>query len=506
MKSLTLLNPIKGNILLALSALLIGFSACKHDPPKPATTGPTPEQTQYPIDVARIFINKCATSGCHNEASYKGAGSLRMDDFEYLFNGSSNGSVVVPYSPENSSIMYFINPSPNEYDNISVEPTMPYNQPPLSKQEYDIIKDWIAKGAPDKNGNIPFGTNPDARQKAYLTQQGCDLLGVIDAEKNVIIRYIKIGKVNNIEAPHFVKVDNQGRYAYTCFVGGKYIQKIDTRTDEVVDEIDLSAYNTGFGINVVNVSPDGKKLIATQLLGNGYVLLINTDDMTVESTLAILNNPHGIAGNPTYDTFYLTGQYGNTIYKLTIDKQVTKLSLDENPPVSISYNGSRDPHEIMMTPDYSKYFVTCENSHEVRVMDRLGDTLIKAIPVGKVPKELAVSKVKPYMFVTCMEDPSKTSSLFRGSVYVINYNTLEVVKRIDGSFFQPHGITVDDRNGKFFVASRNASTDGPAPHHVADCGGRNGYYQVYDLNTLEPATNIRYEVTPDPYSFDIRFK
>lgn len=490
-------------ILSALMGLVVLLSACGDDTPEPQPQL-KPEDTQYPLNIATIFINKCATAGCHNEASSKAAGGLRLDDWSYLFNGSNNGAAVVPYSTGNSSLLYFINPG--AYDNISVSPTMPYNSDPLTKEEYDGVKSWIADGAPDKNGNIPFGDNAENRQKAYLTQQGCDLMAVIDADKNVVMRYIQIGKSNIAEAPHFVKVDDAGRYAYVCFTAGSYVQKIDTRTDEVVGEADLSNFNGGLSWNVLNVSPDGSKVLVSQLKGgNGNLVLIDANTMKASSVRAQLDNPHGIAANPAFDTFYVTGQYGNTVYKVMPDRTVEKISIDGNPSITKPGPTTPDPHEIMMTPDYSKYFLTCEKSHEVRVMDRLQDKLIKAIPVGKVPKELAVSKTKPYMFVTCQEDNSQTGALYKGSVYVINYNTLEIVKRIDGTFFQPHGITVDDRNGTFYVASRNAEQGGPAPHHVSDCAGRNGYYQVYDMETLEPVKSTRFEVTPDPYSFDMRF-
>lgn len=492
-----------------LSCLLFGvsltFASCKHEPPVIPKTGIDPAATQYPLEVANIIINKCATAGCHNEASFAGAGSLRMDDWQYMFDGGSNGAVVVPYSPENSSLLYFINPG--SYDNISVKPTMPYNMPPLSKAEYDVIKQWITDGAPDKNGNIPFGSNAATRQKAYMAQQGCDLVGVIDAEKRIIMRYIKTGQSSNvIESPHYIQTDSKGEYAYVCFIAGSIIQKIDMRTDKVIGQADLSPFSGGLNFNIVQVSEAGDKLITSQLSANGGLVLINTADMKVAANLALLESPHGIASNKAFDTFYVTAQYGNTVYKVVQGKAPEKISIDGNPTKTIPGATTPDPHEIIMSPDYSKYFLTCQNTNEVRIMNRANDSLLKVIPTGIMPLELAISTTKSYLFVTCMEDVSQISSLYRGSVYVINYNTLDVVQRIDGTFYQPHGIAVDDRNGTFYVASRNVRSDGPAPHHTSDCGGRNGYYQVYDLNTLKPVNGRRYEVTPDPYSINMRFK
>ena len=141
----------------------------------------------------------------------------------------------------------------------------------------------------------------------------------------------------------------------------------------------------------------------------------------------------------------------------------------------------------------------------MRIFDAKKDTLIKTLVVGNFPQEIAMSKTKPYAFITCSEDISSYPG-FKGSVYIINYNTLNITKRIDAPFYQPHGINVDDRNSIFYVYSRNVNPSGPAPHHSSNCGGRNGYYQVFDLNTLNLKTTKRFETIVDPYSADTRFK
>lgn len=212
----------KNNCLVAGIALVLITVSCKHKTPVPSR--PDSSSSQYPAAVAKIIVDKCATAGCHNEASYTNAGGLRLDDWQYMFDGGGTGAVVVAYSPENSPLLYFLNPDSGVHDILSVKPTMPYNDAPLSKEEYDIIKNWIADGAPDKNGNVPFASNAATRQKAYLTQEGCDLVAVIDAQKKVVMRYIKVGNNEGInETAHYIQVDKQGRYAYVCFVNGNII-------------------------------------------------------------------------------------------------------------------------------------------------------------------------------------------------------------------------------------------------------------------------------------------
>ena len=480
-----------------LLACMLLAGACRH--PVPNQSGVDTPDGSYPADIAAIFMNKCATAGCHNAASYQNAGNLRMDTWEALFQGSSSGAVVIPYSITNSPLLYFINTDSSQ--GPVLEPQMPLFKPALSPQEYAVVRNWIANGAPDKNGKLPFGTNAGSRQKIYISEQGCDLIASVDAQSFQVMRQINIGKTPAIESAHCVRFGPDGKYAYVGFLAGSWIQKIDAGTDEVIDGVQV-----GMGQwNILHPSADGKELIAADFV-NGLLKIIRTEDMAIIQTIngnGLFKSPHGIASNLAFDTFYVTGQSGNTVYKISRDEEYYEEVSIDNAPAN-SNPGTRDPHEILMSPDHSKYFVTCQASNEVRVMDAHSNQLLAAIPVGTFPQELTLSRTRPYVFASCMED--KVIPFYKGSVYAINYNTLQVEKVIAGEFYQPHGVTVDDVNGLLFIASANVDTSGVAPHHVSDCAGRNGWFSVYDLNTLAPKTTRRYEVTVYPYSIDTRFK
>ncbi|XZF13480.1 hypothetical protein ACTHGU_16965 [Chitinophagaceae bacterium MMS25-I14] len=495
---------------ILLSCIL--FASCKHDVKNEVAPGNN--DGAYPPDVAKIIISKCATSGCHNPLSYQLSGGLLMDTWDHMFNGGSNGAAVIPYDTVNSPLLYFINTDPSL--GIASAPTMPYNGTPLSKDEYMTIRHWIASGAPDKNGNIPFATNPDTRQKYYLACSGigqCKIVHVIDAERKVVMRTIRLGDPATSETAHNIRVSPDGMYAYVCSLSGQYIYKIDTRGDSIIAKLDMSNVTpTGYNLwSVINMSADGSKFMVSNWAGSGTVTVVNTaGNMSVANNFPnIFNWPHGIASSPNFDTFYVLSQYGNTLYKFTLDgSYLKKISIDGKALTTTagSAPATPDPHDIFMVPDHSKYFITCQSTNEVRVLDAHADTVIKVFSVGTMPQELTLSTSKPYMFVSCQEDPSALAKS-RGSVYVFDYNQLTFVQKIDGGFFQPHGICVDDKNGVFCIVSRNYDpTGGPAPHHSSTCGKNNGWYQVYDLNTLQPANNRRYEVTPDPYFIDARFK
>lgn len=494
---------------IALLAAVGYISSCTHKPYQP-----TPGDGDFPPDVARIIVNKCAISGCHNAASYLNAHELLLDSWQHLMGGSVSGAVVVPFSPRFSALMYFVNTDPAR--GPQAFPTMPESttampQSPLSASEYTTLYNWIAAGAPDKNGNIPFSSNSTTRQKIYIAQQGCDLVAVVDAATNLVMRYIPIGSNSSLtESPHSIRTSSDGNYAYVSFLAGNFIQKIDTRTDTVVASMNLGPGSW----NTVYLAPADTELVAPDWTANGRIVFGNTASMQTIPSLTgsgagLFVYPHGITSTAAFDTCIITAQYGNVVYRYAPRiPYYRKLSINGRPAVATNNadSTSPNPHDIIMAPDYSKYFLTCQGTNEVRVLDAHTNAVLDSIHVGLFPQEFAISQTKPYLFVTCTEDNANTRPGCRGSVYVINYNTHEIVNTLYGDFYQPHAITVDDRNGKVYVVSSNANPNGPAPHHATACDGRPGWYTVYDLNTLQPLSNRRYGLTVMPYSAATRFK
>jgi DNA-binding beta-propeller fold protein YncE len=491
------------------------ITACVHQP----QTAPNPivaSDGNYPSAVAKIVLNKCATAGCHNAASYQNADGLLLDTWEHLLQGSVSGAEVVAYSPQYSPLLYYVN-TDSSLGTVATDPG--HLTTPISREEYLTLSNWVAAGAPDKNGNIPFASEPSTRQKIYLTNQGCDLLAVIDGKSKLVMRYIKIGADDaKTESPHDVEVSADGMYAYVVFYNGSYVQKINTATDQVIAGVNLAGEAVG-GTgqwSVIGLSPGDTSLMVSGYMANGYAVTINTSTMQVNPALSVDINsggtdklvyPHGLAANPAFDTFYATLQSGNVVNKFTFKPVFSYkyISIDGGPSITTHNATTPDPHQVEMSPDYSRYFVTCQNTNEVRVLDRKTDALINTIPVGAFPQEMAVSESRNYLYVACMEDAANPQPGRRGSVYVIDMGTLQVVKILYGDFYQPHDIAVDEQDGLVYIPSRNANPSGPAPHHATACNGRAGWYSVYDLNTMEPVDSKRYDVTVDPYAIAPRF-
>ena len=505
-------------ILFICSAIsAICYTSCVHKPQVPLV----PPDGNYPPEVANIIMNKCAISGCHNQASYQNANGLLLDTWDHLLDGGVNGAEIIAYSPQYSPLVYTIN-TDTTGGKIAVKPSMPLSTPgrtfaPLTTAEYNIIYNWIAAGAPDKNGNIPFASDADTRQKIYLTLSGNDIMAVIDGQRKVVMRYIPMGADSSfIEYAHEVEFSEDGKYAYVVFYSGNYIQKIDVTIDKVIGQVDMSKIIPpgGSGWSVICMSPTDTQLAATNYSNNGGFGIVNTNTMQTKTSNYYGGSftfvyPHGIACTPSFDTFFVTAEYGNTIYKYSMRPTTYYGTIPIKGTSAYTSNtldsSSPNPHQIEMAPDNSKYFVTCQGTNEVRVMDAHSNHLLAVIPVGVLPQEMTLSASKNYLLVTCQEDNANPLPGRKGSVYVIDYNTYAVVKILYGDFYQPHDLCVDEKDGYIFIASTNLNPNGPAPHHPIQGGGRAGWYTVYSLSTLEPVDNKRYEVLIDPYAMNARF-
>ncbi len=484
----------KKHIFLFFSCLIIGsvfLSTCTNDKG-------IPDYNQFPDDVGKIIFTKCATPGCHTDASKGASGGLSMESWDKLFQGGTGSACVIPYRHDYSTFFSYV----NTYADLGVTltPTMPYGETKLTREEVILLKDWINSGAPDREGNVKFADNPN-RKKFYVTNQGCDVVTVFDQATLLPMRYINIGSVPGAEAPHMVRVSADGQFWYVLNTAGIYLEKYRTSDDSFVSRalITSGVWNT-FVLSddsqtgyCIDFSPSGAK-IAT----------VNLSAMTATID-AGLSFPHGSALNNSNDTLYISQQQNNKIYKFPL------VDFSAYSEVNL-YTGAVPPttlnsHEIRFTPSGSKYFVTCQGTSEVRIMQTSNDSLLATIPVGALPSELSFSTTTPFVYVTCTEDLTSFPGK-RGSVAIINYFTNTLVGMIYTGH-QPHGIEVDDANKMVYVVNRNYSSDAPAPHHSTECGGQNGNVSFINLSTntmiLTPSGGIKkVEVSADPYSVAIR--
>ncbi len=484
----------KKNIIKKVTGVMILFIffvflfACTKDS-APPTFG------DYPTEIGKIFTYKCATSGCHNTASNKGAAGLDLSSYTSLFHGSSNGSPVIPFRSDFSSLCYFI----NTYTDLGPKnvPTMPLNGSPLSRDEVQTIKSWIDNGATDINGNVMWSDNP-IRKKYYVLNQGCDVVTVFDAATQLPMRYITVGSLPGVaESPHMIRLSPDGQYWYVIFVANNILQKYKTSDDSFVSQVVLG---TSQNWNTITISDDGKRAYCVSWQSNSRLAVIDIDNMKLINNIGGGNftDAHGIALNKANDTIYITRQTGNYIFKIdTALNGFIEIPLDGS---GISNQTSLlDPHEIIFSQDGNRYFVTCQKSNEVRVLSTAGDVLLQTISTGMYPLEITKSSARNKLYVVCQEELNSKPGI-KGCVTMIDMTTYQKTNYAVG--YQPHGIALDETNDYIIVASRNLLTNGPVPHHTGICG-RNGFVNYFKMSTMELLTK-KTEVASDPYSVAIK--
>lgn len=96
------------------------------------------DKVDFARQVRPIFADTCYK--CHGEKKQKG--KLRLDSLEAIEKGGKDGKVLVASDPDKSEIYKRIT-LPKDSDDV-----MPPEGDPLPKDKQELIKKWIAEGAP----------------------------------------------------------------------------------------------------------------------------------------------------------------------------------------------------------------------------------------------------------------------------------------------------------------------------------------------------------------------
>jgi YVTN family beta-propeller protein len=480
-------------LLLIIYAIIILTGSCTHEP--------VVISKGYPKNVSEIIINKCAVSGCHNNKSYEAAGGLNLETWEDMFKGSRSGAVVIPYRSDFSTMCYYTNI--DTALGLALKPTMPSGATPLSLKEYSVLKNWIDAGAPDDNGFIKFSDNAD-RGKLYVTNRQCDVVTVIDAESLLPMRYVSTGNNGVQKFPYCIKVAPDRKYWYVSFFApANIIQRFDASNDAPAGEVNIGEGTwTSFAI-----TNDSRYAYIVDNSSTGKIAYVDLQQMQLLSTYTFGGNfqfPSGIVINEALNKLYVGTTYGNFIYKIDISNPmqpvISQKILDGG--ITIQYNPSIDPVELLLIKGTNKCYIACATSKEIKVMDMALDEVIQDIPLGESAAYMAHSPKAKKVFVTCPDDLNSFSEN-RGSVYIIDEPT-NAATHVINSGYQPYGVAIDEERNIVAIVNANISSEGPGSHHGSRCGEKNGNVTFIDLNTLTLIKDMKRELSVFPFSIATR--
>jgi YVTN family beta-propeller protein len=102
------------------------------------------------------------------------------------------------------------------------------------------------------------------------------------------------------------------------------------------------------------------------------------------------------------------------------------------------------PIEMALSADGRQFYVVCQDSDEVRVVDLASGKVVARVPVGHVPRGIALSPDNRQIYIT---------NAWSDTVSVIDAATLKVVQTLPTGF-EPAGIVVDRSGKTVYVANR----------------------------------------------------
>ena len=131
-------------VLISISIFLLIAGGCETNSVD-TDTDPSelPENVSFSQDIQPIFSQSCGGGACHISRTTSG---VRLDSYSSVLNSRGNQyekPIVVPEEPDQSPLVDKIQANPD----IGIR--MPQGREPLSGEQIDLIKGWIAEGAPD---------------------------------------------------------------------------------------------------------------------------------------------------------------------------------------------------------------------------------------------------------------------------------------------------------------------------------------------------------------------
>jgi len=471
--------------LLAFSALaLIGCN----DPNQVIDTPVIPPSGEFSTEIKPILDRSCGSSSCHGGGPRGFAGGLDLASWEAIFRGSQYGAVVIPGNHYMSHLLQTINWSDTTLSPVS-SLRMPASRDQIPRSDIQTISTWIDNGARNDAGAVAF-PEPRPSGKVFFTSQAVDLVGVLDIQTGLVMRYIGVGNTLPFnqppQAPHNVQIDDQGLYYYVTMISANKLKKYNAATNEFLGEVAVGQSPA----HVVLTADGGKAYVTNFFRTLGQVFVVNTATMAVDRIIThpLMDATHG--ARISHDGQYLyIGSNGSdilSIIRTSNDSIVANLHVSNGLPSPGSF--LYKPYQIAVRNDDQFIYISCNGSvmpdgrGVVSIFRRDGDvfSFVRQVPAGIAPLQLEATRDQRFVFV-CNRGS--------GSVSVISADSNVAYTTIANVGKQPHGIDISEDSGTVYVTCENIIASEP-PHHPISGSTVPGFLVAISTNTMSVIRRI----------------
>ncbi len=157
---------------------------------------------EYEKDIMPIFEKKCFE--CHSNKAEKTKGGLRLDDPAHFLGRFEKDDLVQPGQPKMSGLYYSL--TRPRFDKGAMPPEKKGDQ--LTEKEVELIRDWIAEGAPingtrgkrgkpqEEDASPAKSMPPIPKEKAWTNRDGKTIRAtLLKIEGNIAVLRMKGGAV-----------------------------------------------------------------------------------------------------------------------------------------------------------------------------------------------------------------------------------------------------------------------------------------------------------------------
>ncbi|HSL90770.1 MAG TPA: YncE family protein [Ignavibacteriaceae bacterium] len=457
---------MKKNFLFVLTfiSLLLILVGCEDD-----VKGPVVDNENYGFEsasIADVFVNTCASSGCHNGPNP--AGGLSTENYSKLLSGSVNrdpakangfgGEVVIPFNSEKSLLYQLLKGN--------VTPVEPHQNINISQERITEIKDWIDNGARHYYGNVP-SANPSYR--VFVCNQASDIISVIDGDNKIVSRIANVDFNPTIDAPHMVKEFDE--FYYVTLISANKFLKIRKSDNQIVGETN--------GIDkagMIQISPDGTKAFVSRSSTSAgiynSVFAISLSDMSIitEISMPVTGVPHALAITPDGKKLYVANL---TKDRISIINTETYEFVDD-----IILDQGTEPMEATISPDGNYLYVSGMGNNKLIVIDTQTEQVVTSVDVNHMPMHIAVSSNGAKIYVATM---------MMSTVDVIEKsgnNWIRTGRISHPGFNMLHGCDLSPDDKYLYVSSRNLNGN-YQPKFKINGEGNNGTLGIINTATLQ---------------------
>jgi len=249
-----------------------------------------------------------------------------------------------------------------------------------------------------------------------------NLFSIIDVERFRAVSSVSVG-----DGAQYVAVTPDGQKAYVSNQWSNDVSVINLETMEVTATI-----NVGPEPRVIAITPDGRKAYIalpgttgtmTTLQSTHMVAVVDLERNVVLDTIGFHGDHQSVAMDPDGTRTYVSDGNSNGLHPSEVHV-VDAVNAVYLRPIILRAAAHYTPTAIDATPDGKRLFVVGEATGDLLVIDAITGTTLDRLDIQPLGVKVSDDGTKAYVF-----SPQK--------LYVINSNSLEIVKSIDLSKVYP---------------------------------------------------------------------